>query len=190
MANAGFNIDITGLQGFEKTLQKFSGFQIDKKLQGTMMRKAAPTARAMRNIVGEHTGTLKARIKNKRGKQKKDVIDVWTGVQESRFKKAPHWHLVAFGTRLRKIDSYRTKASTKKRMRKTKSGNGINVSFPGGDVRLVTNTGKMPAKPYAEIALRQTGKSTGRQMASAINDDTSADFRKWLRQYQKIKGRA
>lgn len=149
------NTKIIGMDAITKVFRQLPNAVVDKEVQNILMRNAKPAMQDMKDNVGDHTGKLKKSMKLKRGKFKKDAIDVWGGVQNTRFSKAPHWHIVAEGTGERKIDSYKTSPKTK--LKDSKNGRGIRVAFGGVDVRFITSTGKMPQNRYATKALATSG---------------------------------
>jgi len=165
------NIQISGFAAIQKTFAKLPGQVIDKEVQTILAHRARKTVQAMKAEITSHTGALERAIKVKRGKRKPDVIDVWAGVQNTRFSRAPHWHLVAYGTKQRFVDSYKTSAKTMRKLktRKTDGARGVTVAFGLNEFGFVTHTGTMPANPYATKALAKTGGYVGGEMQADLN---------------------
>lgn len=165
------NIQITGFAAIQQTFAKLPGQVIDKEVQTILAHRARKTVQAMQAEITSHTGALERAIKVKRGKRKPDVVDVWAGVQNTRFSRAPHWHLVAYGTKQRFVDSYKTKGPTRRKLKTRKSDGtrGLTVAFGPNQFGFVTHTGTMPANPYATKALAKTGGYVGAEMQSDLN---------------------
>lgn len=170
MANT-VNINITGFAAIQKTFAKLPGQVIDREVQNILSHRARKTVQVMKAEINSHTGAMHRAIKVKRGKRKPDVIDIWAGVQNTRFSRAPHWHLVAEGTNKRFVDSYKTKNPTKRKLvtRKADGTKGLVVRFGGVEAAFITHTGTMPANPYAAKALAKTGGYVGNEMQADLN---------------------
>ena len=168
---ANVQVNISGMGAVQAVFKHLPGQVVDKEVQTILMYSARKTVQVMKAQIKEHTGAMHRAIKVKRGKRKPDVIDVWAGVQNTRFSRAPHWHLVAYGTKQRMVDSYKTKGPTRAKLitRKKDGTRGLVVAFGPNESAFVTHTGRMPANPYATKALAQTGGSVGGQMQNEVN---------------------
>jgi hypothetical protein len=162
MATNSTAFKVDGFDDLAKVWKQLPNQIKDKEVQRFLIQSGKPIQRAAKSLVGEKTGNLKKAIRFKRGKRKANAIDVWLGVQNRR-RKAGHWHLVTFGTKERKIDSYKTKASTREKLVANEAGEmGLKVNLQGRTY-FITHTGKMTANPFMTKAQNQVGLSTSKR---------------------------
>lgn len=157
-------MQIIGLQELNKVLKELPNAIKDKEARAEMRRQYRPVQKAMQVKAGSKTGNLAKSIKIKNGKFKKDVVDIWIGAQ-NRSRRASHWHIVHDGTDHRKIDSYKTKAQTKAKMKTNALGErGIYVKINNSTVVFLSQTGKMPAKKYSEVDVNSVLRPANERM--------------------------
>lgn len=135
---------VEGIDALNKMFKALPNELKDSEVRRYLRFEAAPLASAIKRNMGSETGNLKKSVKVRSGKNKPDAVDVWVGVQ-NRNRLASHWHLYAFGTGERNIDSYKTSPSVRGRLKTDTSGNrGLTLKMSNG-YAFVYRTGKMPA---------------------------------------------
>lgn len=165
---APFSFKAQGLDKLAKFWKQLPNEIKDKEVQTALKWQGNLVGRAIKQEIGTHTGNLKKSVGVRAGKRKVDVIDVWIGVQ-NRKRKASHWHLYAFGTEERMINSYKTSPSVRARLKTNEAGQmGIILKMSNG-YAFVTSTGKMPAhEPVTKVA-NNMGQVTANRTAKQIN---------------------
>jgi hypothetical protein len=155
---------IIGIAELNKVLKELPNAMKDKEARAEMRRQYRPVQKAMQVKAGHKTGNLAKSIRIKNGKYKKDVVDIWIGAQNKN-RKASHWHIVHEGTDHRKIDSYKTRASTKAKMKTNALGErGIYVKINNSTIVFVSSTGKSPAKKYSEVDVNSVLRPANERM--------------------------
>ena len=179
---------IEGIEELRKVLTKLPDNVKKRELIGMQKKIMANTKReARKQAKGPHSGkksesasgqkySLSKSINYKNGRSKTSAT-VYLGVQNKKGTfKAPHWWLVAKGTKERKFKSSQESDGKYKTTFTTESGR----TFIG----YISNTGKMPANPYMDIAFGKTKGAMSSKHATLVSKYLEKKIKTLQRRYK------
>jgi HK97 gp10 family phage protein len=154
-ASTSFRLD--GIDQLNQVFKQLPNQIKDREVRSFLRYEAGIFVRAIKGQIPQHTGNLRKSVGIKAGKTKPDAIDIFVGIQNTRGS-ANHWHLYAFGTDTRQIDSYKTSPKTRQKLVESDGTRGIRLQLKGGNFAFVHQTGVMPANPVVERVFDNKGQ--------------------------------